>query len=82
MFTLEATGVEAYEKQRSRTQTQFTGMIDKFREKMREFTLSDSTNMIFTEDLKNMVHIIENRPDDLTLIHQMMKRYDALHFHV
>jgi pentatricopeptide repeat domain-containing protein 2 len=76
LFTLEAVGVEAYEKQRTRTQVQFTGMVDKFRDKMREFTLSESKNMIFTEDLKNMVHLIENRPDDLTLIHQMMKRYE------
>jgi len=66
--------VEGYEKQRGRTQTQFSGMVDKFRVKMSEFTFSDTKNMIFTEDLKHMVHLIEDTPEDLKLIHQMMKR--------
>jgi pentatricopeptide repeat domain-containing protein 2 len=76
LFTAEANGLDAYEKQRARSQTQFAGSVDKFRDKMREFVLSDNKEMIFTEDLKNMVHLIEARPDDLVLIHQMMKRFN------
>lgn len=50
-------------------------MVDKFREKMKEFTLGEGKQMIFTEDLKNMVHLVENRNDDLSLILQMINRY-------
>jgi len=82
LYTAEAIGVDAYEKQRVRTQTQFTGMVDKFREKMSEFTYSDTKNMIFTEDLKHMVHLIGDTPEDLKLIHAMMKRFNSQNRHL
>lgn len=42
---------------------------------MLEYSASDSKNMIFTEDLKNMVHLVESTPEDLTLVMQMMKKW-------
>lgn len=41
---------------------------------MLDFSDPDSSNMIFTEDLKNMVHLAEASSDDLDLVHKMMKR--------
>jgi pentatricopeptide repeat domain-containing protein 2 len=59
---------------RDRTKTQFVNMADKFKNKMLEFSDPSSTNMIFTEDLKNMIHLAEDTPDDLGLVYKMMKR--------
>lgn len=39
---------------------------------MTEFA-SDSKNMIFTEDLKNMIHMAE--PADIDLVLKMIKKY-------
>lgn len=44
---------------------------DKFRSKMSSF-VADPRNMIFTEDLKNMVHIAE--PADIHLVLDMIKK--------
>lgn len=44
-----------------------------FRDKMKEFVSQDS-QMIFTEDLKNMMHIAEN-DDDVELTVQMIKKW-------
>jgi pentatricopeptide repeat domain-containing protein 2 len=74
LFAPSAVGLDGYERQRERTNAQFSGMTDKFRDKMREFTVQDTKNMIFTEDLKNMVHLTENKPEDLELVVEMMKR--------
>jgi len=82
LFTKSALGTDGYEKQRARTQAQFTGMVDKFRDKMKEFTESETKQMIFTEDLKNMVHLIENKPEDLALIVQMIKRFNTQNRHL
>ncbi len=74
LFSPQSLGLDGYEKQRGRTVQQFSGMTDKFREKMKEFSVTGSKNMIFTEDLKNMVHMIEDNPEDIALVFQMMKR--------
>ena len=74
LFTAEALGVDGYEKHRIRTEAQFAGMSDKFRAKMKEFTLSETKNMIFTEDLKNILHLVENKPDDMVLVRSMMQK--------
>lgn len=42
---------------------------------MLDFSDPNSSNMIFTEDLKNMIHLAESTSDDLDLVHKMMKRY-------
>jgi pentatricopeptide repeat domain-containing protein 2 len=59
---------------RDRTKTQFVNLADKFKAKMLDFSDPNSSNMIFTEDLKNMVHLAESTSDDLDLVHKMMKR--------
>jgi len=83
LFAAQSLGVDGYEKQRERTTNQFAGMADKFREKMKEFTTSgDSKNMIFTEDLKNMVHLIGDSPEDLKLVRQMMKMFNQQNRHL
>lgn len=40
---------------------------------MRENTADDSKNMVFTEDLKNMVHLAES-DEDVELVIKMMTK--------
>lgn len=41
---------------------------------MKSFADLESNNLIFTEDLKQIVHMIGNNEEDLTLVQQMMKK--------
>lgn len=50
-------------------------IADKFRSKMTEFSSDGSKNLIFTEDLKNMIHISET-DEDLDLVVKMLKRFN------
>lgn len=48
-------------------------MSNKFIEKMKEFTADGSKNMVFTEDLKNMVHLADS-DEQIELVVKMMKQ--------
>lgn len=76
LFAPAALGLDNYTRMRERTKTQFVNLADKFKVKMREFSDPSSTNMIFTEDLKNMIHLAEESPEDLDLVYRMMKRFN------
>nr|CAD7456607.1 unnamed protein product [Timema tahoe] len=70
-------GVDNYVRTRERIQTQFATMSEKFKSKMIEFSEPSSSNMIFTEDLKNMVHLVEkDSSDDLNLVIKMLRRFN------
>lgn len=52
-------------------------MSEKFRTKMSEYvTDNDKKYMIFTEDLKNMIHLAEDNNNDVPLIINMMKKFN------
>lgn len=56
---------------------QFTGeaMKEKFRSRMQEIVKSESSNnLIFTDDLKTMLNLAENTPNDILLLKQMIER--------
>lgn len=67
-------GIDAYIQQRARTDAQLGNISEKFRIKMEEYASENSKNMIFTEDLKNMIHLATE--DDITLIIQMMNKFN------
>jgi hypothetical protein len=49
--------------------------VDGFKTKMTEFvTDENSKNLIFTEDLKNMLHISES-PEDIKLLTTMIQKF-------
>lgn len=56
---------------------QFASTADRFREKMTEFCKDGSNQMVFTEDLKNMVHLAEQNGTDIELVVKMMKKFKA-----
>jgi hypothetical protein len=51
--------------------------IEGFKNKMNEFVRDEnSKNLIFTEDLKNMVHICENQ-EDIQLLKTMVEKFNS-----
>ncbi|XP_046403945.1 pentatricopeptide repeat-containing protein 2, mitochondrial-like [Ischnura elegans] len=76
LFGQAALGIDGYLKTRDRVKVQFLNLADNFRSKMLEFTQPASTNMIFTEDLKSMVHLVENKPADVELLQNMISRFN------
>ncbi|KAJ8717254.1 hypothetical protein PYW08_005653 [Mythimna loreyi] len=74
LYSPAALGIDSFLQQRKRVKEQFTSYDEKFRTKMNEF-VSSQENMIFTEDLKNMVHLAE--PTDLKLILDMIQKFNS-----
>lgn len=74
LYTVEALGVDKYLYSKEKINAQFLNSAPKFREKMMDYTKSE--NMIFTEDLKNMAHLVET-DEDISLVEAMMKKFNA-----
>ncbi|KAM3963187.1 pentatricopeptide repeat-containing protein 2, mitochondrial [Aphomia sociella] len=74
LYSPAALGIDGYLQARKRIKDQFANFSEKFRTKMNAF-VSDQKSMIFTEDLKNMVHMAE--PTDIELIVNMVKKFNS-----
>ncbi|KAF7268615.1 hypothetical protein GWI33_018305, partial [Rhynchophorus ferrugineus] len=76
IYAKSTLGLDTFEEHRVKTKSHMTSISEKFKEKMSEYAGEDSKNMIFTEDLKNMIHITDN-DKDIDLVVRMLKRYNA-----
>lgn len=74
LYSKSSLGLDGYKQQCEKTKVQLATIADKFKTKMKEYAQEDSKSMVFTEDLKNMVHITETDEEVQTVI-QMMKKY-------
>jgi len=75
LYSQTTLGLDSYVQQKNRTKNQLANVVLTFREKMKECTSEDSKNMVFTEDLKNMLHLAEN-DDDINLAVKMLKKFN------
>lgn len=75
LYSESVLGLDGYKSSRERVNSYFVNNAEKFRTKMTEFIQPESKNMIFTEDLKNMVHIANEKPEDAELVINMCKKY-------
>lgn len=75
MYERAAIGLDKYEFFREKIEKQFSDS-DKllFRERMNSFADPESSSLIFTEDLKQIVHMVGDNEADLTLVEKMMKK--------
>ncbi|XP_046485179.1 pentatricopeptide repeat-containing protein 2, mitochondrial [Neodiprion pinetum] len=76
LYAATVLGLDSYQKQRENVEQQFLSMSDKFREKMLSFVDGESKNMVFTEDLKNMLHLANDNPTDLELLSKMLIKFN------
>ncbi|XP_022168395.1 pentatricopeptide repeat-containing protein 2, mitochondrial-like isoform X1 [Myzus persicae] len=77
LYERAAIGLDKYEFFREKIENQFSDS-DKllFRERMKTFADPESSSLIFTEDLKQIVHMVGDNEADLTLVEKMMKKYN------
>lgn len=76
LYERAAIGLDKYDFFRDKVDNQFSDTEKQlFRDRMKSFADLESNNLIFTEDLKQIVHMIGNNEEDLTLVQQMMKKY-------
>lgn len=68
-------GIDGFLQQKSRIKNNFANISEKFIGKMKEFAIDDTKGMVFTEDLKNMIHLAET-DEDIDLVVDMMKRFE------
>jgi len=73
LYTASSLGLDGYIASREKTKGYFITNADSFKQKMEEFTKEDSKQMVFSEDLKNMVHLAEK--NDSELVVKMMKKF-------
>ncbi|XP_043287889.1 pentatricopeptide repeat-containing protein 2, mitochondrial-like isoform X2 [Venturia canescens] len=76
LYDKQALGLNAYLSTRKYYQKQFLNLEEEFRNKMETYVANDATGMIFTEDLKVMLHLIEKTPRDLNLIMKMLEKFN------
>ncbi|KAK9873225.1 hypothetical protein WA026_021717 [Henosepilachna vigintioctopunctata] len=74
LFSKESMGIDAFEQQRERTKIQLSNLEEKFKTRMQEY-VNDEHNMIFSEDLKNMVHLANN-DQEVSLVVSMIERFN------
>lgn len=78
LFTAEALGLDGFKQNQSRSAQQFSGpqMKEKFTSQIKEFMSADQNNLIFTDDLKTMLSLAKDTPEDIILLNSMIERYD------
>ena len=76
LYTAESLGLDGFAASRSKVALQFNGeqMREKFRSRMQEIMKSETSNLIFTDDLKTMINLAENTPEDFKLLNQMIEK--------
>lgn len=77
LYSASVLGLDGYEAFREKTRTQHLHNVDNFKRKMRDFVAGSTSNMIFTEDLKNIIHLADNTDEDKKLLVDMLEKYNA-----
>lgn len=74
MYTERDLGILSYEGTRYVFRNQFLTIESTFREKMQEIC-QDQNGVIYTEDLKAMIHLAQANENDMKLLHGMLQKY-------
>lgn len=74
LYSSSVLGLDGYENYREKTRTQHMHNVDNFKRKMRDFVGGSSSNMIFTEDLKNIIHLADDSAEDKKLLVDMIDK--------
>ncbi|XP_033187120.1 pentatricopeptide repeat-containing protein 2, mitochondrial [Bombus vancouverensis nearcticus] len=74
MYTERDLGVASYENTRYVFRNQFMTIENTFREKMQEIC-QDQNGVVYTEDLKAMIHLAQANESDMQLLNNMLEKY-------
>jgi len=75
LYSDQSLGLQGYENARLNFRNQFLNVENTFRSKMEEVCNTDSS-MIFTEDLKSMLHLAQKKPEDIELLVKMLTKFN------
>lgn len=75
LYTDKSLGLQGYENARLNFRNQFLNVETTFRNKMEE--VCNSNSLIFTEDLKSMLHLVQKKPEDIELLIKMLTKYNS-----
>lgn len=76
MYSDKNLGLQGYENARLNFRNQFLNVENTFRTKMEEVCDTDSS-MVFTEDLKSMLHLAQKKPEDIELLVKMLNKFNS-----
>ncbi|XP_043515265.1 pentatricopeptide repeat-containing protein 2, mitochondrial-like [Frieseomelitta varia] len=74
LYTERDLGITLYENSRFMFRNQFMTIENTFREKMKEIC-RDNEGIIYTEDLKAMIHLAQAEGNDMQLVESMLEKY-------
>ncbi|XP_050505782.1 pentatricopeptide repeat-containing protein 2, mitochondrial-like [Diabrotica virgifera virgifera] len=75
LYSKVTLGIDMFLQQCQTTGKQMENISEKFKEKMFEFSQDEGKHMVFTEDLKNMIHLSKDEKD-LDLVVKMIKKFN------
>ncbi|KYN22195.1 PREDICTED: pentatricopeptide repeat-containing protein 2, mitochondrial-like isoform X1 [Trachymyrmex cornetzi] len=75
LYSDKSLGLQGYENARLNFRNQFLNVENTFRSKMEEVCNTDSS-MIFTEDLKSMLHLAQKTSEDIELLIKMLTKFN------
>lgn len=75
LYTDPFLGIDKFIEARQRTTTRLGNMRGSFMERMKNQVNSPMPTMIFTEDLKTVIHACEDNKEEIELCIQMMKKF-------
>jgi len=75
LYSDQSLGLQGYENARLNFRNQFLNVENTFRSKMEEVCNTDSS-MIFTEDLKSMLHLAQKKSEDIELLIKMLTKFN------
>jgi len=75
LYSQSSLGIDGFLNKREKVKHYFSNNADKFREKMTDFVENNDTGMIFTEDLKNMIHLADPTERDVELLEKMLLKF-------
>lgn len=76
IYTENTLGIINYNNARLNVQQQFASVETSFRQKMKEI-IENENSIIFTEDLKVMLHLVKKESEDINLLLEMIRRFNS-----
>lgn len=73
LYAIATLGLDGFINQQEMVQKQMENISEKFKVKMDEYCQDNNKNMIFSEDLKNMVHLATTSKD-VDVVVKMIKK--------
>ncbi|GAB6028537.1 hypothetical protein CHUAL_002684 [Chamberlinius hualienensis] len=75
LFGNNVLAIDTFLEQREKVNFHFREMREKYFTRMRDQVVNAEDKLVFTEDLKHMIHLVDNKPEEIQLLVQMIHLY-------